>query len=109
MTSLIRSVIQDSFVFFFLISITAGCASSHKTITTETTITRPAVEESERNPNAALDGSSVPQEVEKKETTTTTTETKPEHAGILGTTFHVIGYIIALPFTIIAGLFHIIF
>ena len=98
MTSLIRSVIQDSFVFFFLISITAGCASSHKTTTTETTVTRPAVEESERN-----------SEVEKKEITTTTTETKAEHAGILGTTFHVIGYIIALPFTIIAGLFHIIF
>ncbi len=44
----------------------------------------------------------------KPESTTTTQETKPQR-GILSSTVHAIGYVIALPFRIVAGIFRFIF
>ncbi len=97
-------------VCFVFLLLGPGCASTHKTTTTETTMTYPA--DAEQKTTAPTSPSSTkPNDtlIEKKETTTTTTETQGEHAGVIATTVHVIGYIIALPFTILAGLFHIIF
>lgn len=110
--------------FFSLLFMTAGCAHTHKTTTekiayptevsgenqTETiqTTTTPAGDqqtETIQNTTTPADQN----ETSKNETTTTTTEIKPEHPGVLAATVHAIGYIIALPFTIIAGFLHIIF
>ncbi len=82
------------------VSLGLGCATTRKTTTTETTVT-----------------SNEPAEVssdQQSETTTTTTtetetETKAKRPGIISSTFHAIGYVIALPFIVIGGLFRIIF
>src|SRR3989338_10317406 len=82
------------------VSFGSGCATTRKTTTTETTVT-----------------SNEPAEVssdQQSETTTTTTtetetETKAKRPGIISSTFHAIGYVIALPFIVIGGLFRIIF
>ena len=47
--------------------------------------------------------------VDKQTTTTTVTETPQEPRGILSTTFHVLGEVIALPFRLIGALFRAIF
>ena len=85
------------------VSMGSGCASTRKTTTTETTVTysdEAAAKEGEQNKGVV---------VETSETTTTTTGTKPERPGVISSTFHAIGYVIALPFIIIGGLFRIIF
>ncbi|MFH0754112.1 MAG: hypothetical protein V2A70_06060 [Candidatus Omnitrophota bacterium] len=81
----------------------AGCASAHKTTITETRIAYPNSTEvgSGDEQNRAV--------VEKSETTTATTETKSGHPGILSSTVHAIGWVIALPFKLIGGLIGWIF
>ncbi len=84
-----------------LVSMGLSCATTRKT-TTETTVTHSdgsAAYEEEQNEGA----------VGTSETTTTTTETEPKRPGVISSTFHAIGYVIALPFIIIGGLFRIIF
>jgi len=89
-------------VTILFISVGLGCAGTRKTTTTETTVTH-------------SDGSVVYVEEQNKgavgtsETTTTTTETEPKRPGVVSSTFHAIGYVIALPFIIIGGLFRMIF
>jgi len=93
-----------------IVSVGLGCASTHKTTTTETTTTYP-------NEAAAYEGeqrttTNVPHNkgyLYKSETTETTTETKTERPGVLSSTLHAIGYVMALPFIIVGGLFRIIF
>ncbi len=98
-----------------LISIGFGCASTHKTTTTETTVTYPnkgVIYPGGQQTTTTVTTSDDQQNkevMEKSETTTTTTETKAEHPGVLSSTFHAIGYVISLPFIIIGGLFRIIF
>ena len=75
-----------------------SCSSTHKTTTTETTVT-----------SSAEEAAAVSTPVDQQTSTTTTTETKAEHPGVLSSTFHAIGDVIALPFIIIGGLFRIIF
>ena len=81
------------------VSLGSGCATTHKTTTTETTVTSNKPVEVSRD--------------QQGETTTTTTETETEtktkRPGIISSTFHAIGYVIALPFIVIGGLFRIIF
>ena len=81
----------------------SGCASTHKTTKTETTVAYP---------NEAV-GDEEEQEremVENTETTTTTTETtKADSPGVLSSTVHAIGYVLSLPFIIVGGLLRAIF
>lgn len=92
-----------------------GCASTHKTTKTETTVTYPdgAVGNVGNGGNyyrtTTSSGDDQNRGVVKKSETTTTTETKAEHPGVLSSTLHAIGYVIALPFIIVGGLFKIIF
>lgn len=90
-------------LLFVLIFAGAGCASTHKTTKTETTVTYPndAVGD-EREQNRGV--------VEKSETTTaTTTETKAGHPGIISSTVHAVGYVISLPFIFVGHLLRAIF
>lgn len=91
-------------ILFLFVSILvgSGCASTHKTTKTETIVTYP-------NESAVGEGEQSGGVVERSETTTTTTPAKAEHPGIISSTFHAIGYVIALPFIIIGGLWRMIF
>ena len=81
----------------------AGCASTHKTTTTETTVRT-------QDSNTVTEGMAQPSTtVVAKTDTTTTTSTPPRQDGILGATFHVIGTILAFPFVVIGGLLKMIF
>lgn len=96
----------------FFISMGLGCANTHRTTKTETTVTTyPTVGQEQKNLNN--EGYIIRQQdktvSEKSETTTTTTETEAERPGLVSSTFHAIGYVISLPFIIIGGLFRIIF
>jgi hypothetical protein len=108
-----RSVCTGLALFLFVV-IGAGCASTHKTTTTKTTVTYPA-DEGNRGylKNTTTVGTSNDQQnnpvTQKSETTTTTTETKAGHPGILSSTLHAIGWVIALPFRLIGGLIGWIF
>ena len=87
-----------------------GCAGTHKTTTTETVVAYPGggdqVTTTEVSTSADQQNSGV---IEKSVTSTTTTDTKSENPGILGSTLHAIGYVIALPFKIVGGLVRMIF
>lgn len=94
-----------------------GCASAYKTTKTETTVNHPnkgMIYQGERKSTTTVSTAGDHRnedavEISETTTTTTTTETKAEHPGILSSTFHAIGYVIALPFIIIGGLFRMIF
>jgi hypothetical protein len=86
-----------------IILVGGGCASTHKTTTTETTTEYPhtaQVGAGERSNRAAVD---------KSETTTAVTETKSGHPGLLSSTVHAIGWVISLPFRLVGGLIGWIF
>ena len=107
-----NSVYSGLTIFFVLIG--AGCASTHKTTTTETTVTYPnntAVEGNQQTTTTVLPSGDQQNRgvVEKSETTTTTTKTPSGHPGILSSTVHAIGWVIALPFRLIGGLIGWIF
>jgi len=106
-----RGIIRVFLFIFVLALVGAGCASTHKTTTTETTVsTYPAANQEQRIGNSGYIVRTQDNEVvERSETTATTTETKAERPGIISSTFHAIGYVIALPFIIIGGLFRILF
>ncbi len=97
---IIRNSAYLSLGLLFLITTAMGCASGRKTTTTETTTVHNSVAV---NP--------APAKVEKTTTTTTTnTDTKPpQHTGILGGFFQVVGSIIAFPFIVIGNVFRAIF
>ncbi len=79
------------------VSMGVGCASTHKTTTTQTTVQH-------------TDVSSAPvKTVEKSTTTTSGAESKPTHTGILGGFFHILGSIIAFPFVVIGNVLQAIF
>lgn len=85
-----------------VVSLGSGCATQSKTTKSETISTYP---ESDVVGTEQLPGQSVVVEKER----TTTTETKDGHGGVLSTTVHVVGEIIALPFRIVGGLISAIF
>ncbi len=84
-------------VIFILIG--SGCSSTRQTTRTETTATSPGAQSSDREDGV----------VSKSETTTTTTQSAPESPGVLSSTLHAVGYVLALPFIIVGGIFKIIF
>lgn len=104
---------KKGFYLYFialLVPMVIGCASTHKTTTIEKTVTYPnkgviyhggqqTISDEQQNTEAR----------ESDDTTITTTETKTEQSGVLSSTLHAIGYVIALPFIIIGGVFRIIF
>ena len=95
-------------IFFVLIG--AGCASTHKTTTTETTATYPNEGNQQTTTTGSASGDQQNQGVaQKSETTTTTTKTPSEHPGILSSTVRAIGWVIALPFRLVGGLIGWIF
>lgn len=105
-----NSVYLGLTMFFVLMG--AGCASMHKTTTTETTVTTSPYAGQEQevgNNRGYIIGHQDETVVEKSETTTTTTEANPGHPGILSSTVHAIGWVIALPFRLIGGLIGWIF
>jgi cytoskeletal protein RodZ len=91
------SAFSGLIVVFILIG--SGCSSTRQTTKTETTATSPSAQSGNREDGV----------VSKSETTTTTTQSEPESPGVLSSTFHAIGYVLALPFIIVGGLFKIIF
>jgi len=92
-----------------------GCASTHKTTKTETVVSQSngvATNPAGQNTVTTVTTTGDQQNravVEKSETTTTTTENKGGHPGILSSTVHAIGWVIALPFRLIGGLIGWIF
>jgi hypothetical protein len=100
---IIQSSVYTGLVVLFLVSMGAGCASTHKTTTTttQTTVQSPSKEVVSDNTDQTV--------VEKNKTTTTSTETKPRETGIIGGLFHIIGSVIAFPFIVIGGLLRMIF
>jgi len=112
-----KKVYEKSAHFFLVIIFVSmvGCASTHKTTRTETTVTypnEPVGVEGERTVTTTVVTSDEGYEqgaVEKSETTTETTETKSENPGVISSTFHAIGYVLVLPFLIIGGVLRILF
>jgi phage tail sheath gpL-like len=115
----------------FLIVVGSGCASTHKTTKTETatTVTKSTdavVNDAGEKTVTTVSTTGDPQNktvttvsttgdpqnksvVSTSQATTATTETKPGHPGLISSTVHAIGWVIALPFRLIGGLIGWIF
>ena len=81
--------------------IISGCASTHRTTTT-TTVTG----------NSEVSHETMPEDTTtttRTETTTNSETTKPSSPGLISSTFHFIGAVIAFPFKLIGGAFEAIF
>ena len=76
-----------------------GCASRTRTVTTEQRVHSPAAGAQQTTPPVTVE----------KETTTTVTTIRDEPRGVLSTTVHIVGEILALPFRLIGGLLRLIF
>ena len=111
-----RSVCRGLALFLFVV-IGAGCASTYKTTKTTTTKTTVTNSAEEGNKGYLMNTTTVVTSKDQQknpvtkesETTATTTEKKAEHQGILGSTLHAIGWVIALPFRLVGGLIGWIF
>lgn len=85
----------------FMTQAFSGCATTEKKSREESTVTKEGVPSGE-----------MPAQTVKTETETTTTEVKKQPSsgpGIIGSTFHVIGVVLAFPFKIIAKTIELIF
>lgn len=94
-----------------IIFVMLGCTSTHKTTKTETSVTQSndAVANDAGVKSATTESASKDQQTSTT-TTTSTAETKPAgHPGILSSTVHAIGWVIALPFRLVGGLIGWIF
>ena len=80
-----------------VVSLAAGCANQTRTVRTERTVQYP-VGAGERSPEQVV-------VVEKD----TRTEIRRQPQGILSTTIHVVGEILALPFRLVGGLLRLVF
>jgi len=83
-----KTALMGLMVFFIMLNVLSGCASHSKTV--ETTVTDPQTQT-------------------VTTTETTRSESASEERGVLGSTFHVLGEIIAFPFEVIANVFRFIF
>ena len=94
-----RSLTLAVWISLFLFSpALSGCATSERTTRTETTVSHDDDDDYDN--------------IDDGETTRTRTETTTvvdEERGILGTTFHVIGQILAFPFKVVAKVIEAIF
>ncbi len=97
-------------VLFVLVGL--GCANTHKTTKTETVRQSNATTEAGQNTETTITSNDQQNRgvVNNSETTTTTTETRPPgHPGLISSTIHAIGWVIALPFRLVGGLIGWIF
>jgi hypothetical protein len=94
-----------------LIFLGSGCATTHRTTVTETTLEYPNEDISQMQESGSVENSSngTEETVVERKTTTTTTDIEPKRTGILGGIFNVIGSIVSFPFVVIGGLFRMIF
>lgn len=105
----LKNSVYLSLILLF-VALGLGCSSTHKTTTTETIVTYPNGGDPKTTTAVSTAGDQQNRGViEKSETSTTTTETKSDNPGILSSTLHAVGYVIALPFIIVGGLLRIIF
>lgn len=88
-----------------------GCATAKKTTTTTTTKTTETYPNNTTTVVTSSDqqSNSVAQTSETTATSTNTTEAKTGHPGLISSTIHAIGWVIALPFRLIGGLIGWIF
>ena len=92
-------ILRATAVCLVILGVTPGCAHRTKTIRTE-----------ERVAHSSDTVPATTQVVTDRTTTQTTTATTSEEPrGLLSTTVHVIGEILALPFRLVGGLLRIIF
>ena len=89
-------------LMILIISSGLGCASTHKTTTTETTVTH-------QNETVGAVGSIPDDHVVETSETTTTIDKEAEHPGIISSTLHAVGYVIVLPFKILGSVFRMLF
>lgn len=83
--------------FLVIMGLAAGCASQTKTIQTERTV--------QSSGQAVQDSPAQAAVVEAR----TVVETRHEPQGVLSTTVHLVGEVLALPFRLIAGLIRLVF
>ncbi len=96
---LFRSSTYLGLIMVFVV-LGSGCTTTKETTKTQTTVTYPdQVKSSDAQKDVVVES----------QTTTTTTQDKSEKPGILSSTFHAIGYVLALPFIIVGGFFTMIF
>lgn len=105
--------------YIFLVLALIGCASSSSRVTKTETISKETVRDdstTEGNKGNFSGGESSPETKENRTATVVEKKTEikeqrrtSESRGILGTTLHFVGQIIAFPFRIIAGVIEFIF
>ncbi len=88
---------------FILFNFLTGCETSQRTYRTTSEIST-ADEAAAAERAEATDA-----DIEKSRTTTVETTTDEEPRGIIGTTWHFIGQVLALPFKLIAGAIEFVF
>lgn len=98
---MLRQRVRCVLMLVVLLAGTVGCAKSSTVHRTERTA-RTASVEPKQEPSSY-------DYVETETETTTETERQSEPRGVLSTTVHIIGEILALPFRLIAGLFQLVF
>lgn len=88
-----------------------GCASSRTTRTV--TVVTTSTSEAQGNRGNFTRGASDPEYLERtkvaKETTKIEEKREPGSRGVIGSTFHFIGQVLAFPFKVIAGIIEFIF
>lgn len=111
---MVRRLKAFKFTLMVVALLTLGCATS--SVTKTETITTETIQSPEGNRGNFPYGQTpaqAPQEktVTRVEKTKKTKETKTtaQGGGILGTTVHAIGWVLALPFKLIAGIIQLIF
>lgn len=104
-----RSICLGIVMFFVFAGL--GCSTTQKTTQTETVVTSSDQVATIQGENGQTTVVTTTPAVQSSQTTnTTTTETKPTgHPGILSSTVHAIGWVIALPFRLVGGLIGWIF
>jgi carbohydrate-binding DOMON domain-containing protein len=97
-------------VVLFFVFAGLGCTNTRKTTKTETIATTSNSVVTSTGPQGTTSVVTTTPVTDKSQTITTTTETKPAgHQGILSSTVHAIGWVIALPFRLVGGLIGWIF
>ena len=115
------NLLYFNILMMIFIGIFSGCLSSRTHTSTTKTVTADGTEKYSRTVEGnqgnfppeerVIETTTVDTEPETTTTveTTTTETTAHESRGIIGTVFHFIGQVIALPFKLIGGLFEAIF
>ena len=115
-----KQLIYMSLSFCVLAAVGTGCAATHRSSVSETSVTSnnggtittttPAVVTgSTVNGTTVTTTAPVATQHTTTSSTTTTTEHEPEHRGVIGSVFHAIGAVLAFPFIVIGNVIQAIF